>query len=102
MSENFNLLDPAQAIIPPQEKPGSNFIAELWKKIAFHIQADMNPETFDLWLKPLKPLNYEMGKFILQVPSKFYGDWVKQNCQTKIEGALREITNEVCVLEIIV
>jgi chromosomal replication initiator protein len=65
---------------------------DLWSEIASRLKADLKEETFNLWLKPVKPLRWESQLLTLQVPNRFFSDWFKKNCQKTIEEALKGLT----------
>lgn len=64
--------------------------AELWDQVLVALKPDLKDETFDLWLKPLKPLSLESGVFTLRVPNRFFSDWIKAHYQSRIEEILTQ------------
>ncbi|MHB9154755.1 MAG: chromosomal replication initiator protein DnaA [Endomicrobiales bacterium] len=72
---------------------------EIWKKVVENLQSQLVQETFNLWIQPLKPLSFGNGKLVLQVPNKYFSDWLKTHQQEKIETFLSAETNEQITLE---
>lgn len=72
---------------------------ELWKKVVENLQQQLVQESFNLWIQPLKPLSLTGGKFVLQVPNKYFSDWLKTHQQKNIEKMLGEATGEPVTLE---
>jgi chromosomal replication initiator protein len=66
----------------------------IWQKIFDILKNEVQQETFDLWIKPIKPKEMIENVFILQVPNKFYVEWLKKNQKMNIEKLLQEITGK--------
>ncbi|MBI4054806.1 MAG: chromosomal replication initiator protein DnaA [Elusimicrobia bacterium] len=64
----------------------------VWEQVLSSIKNDLNPELFDLWVKPIVPKNLENNLLTLQVPNKFFSDWLKERFQSRIEGLLKNLT----------
>lgn len=75
---------------------------ELWDMICSDLQSEMNIETFELWIKPVKPLSYQNKKLMIEVPNKLFCEWIRTNCQEKIELFLRENFGQESILEILI
>jgi chromosomal replication initiator protein len=65
---------------------------DLWSEVAAQIKSDLKEETFNLWLKPVKALRWESQLLTLQVPNRFFSEWVKKNCQKTVEERLKVLT----------
>jgi len=63
----------------------------LWTGVIERLKPQFKEEIFNLWIKPLRPLRWEDALLTLQVPNRFFSDWVKKNCQGVIENSLREL-----------
>ncbi len=63
---------------------------ELWGEVQAILQSTFKEETFSLWIKPVKAFQWENNLLTLQVPNRFFSDWIRQNCQKQIETALKE------------
>jgi chromosomal replication initiator protein len=66
---------------------------KLWTQALETIRKDINEESFSLWFKPLKPLSYEKDTFLIQVPNKFFSDWLKQHYLEKMESLLTALVD---------
>jgi chromosomal replication initiator protein len=62
--------------------------AELWKMVVENLQGQMVLESFNLWIQPLKPVSFSNGTFVLQVPNKYFSDWLRTHQQSNIEKIL--------------
>jgi len=64
---------------------------ELWDGVQSVLKSQYKDETFNLWVKPLKARRWENNLLTLQVPNRFFSDWVKGNCQPQVETVLRDM-----------
>jgi len=67
---------------------------EIWKGVVDNLRQQMVPELFSLWIAPLKPLSFAHGTFVLQVPNKYFSDWLKTHQEENIRKLLRELATE--------
>jgi chromosomal replication initiator protein len=58
---------------------------ELWKKVVQNLQQQLSPESFNLWVQPLKPLSLNNNVFTVLVPNKYFSDWLKSHQKANIE-----------------
>lgn len=79
-----------------------NLSRDLWDRISVFLKSQMNSETLELWLKPVKPLSYQNQKLTVEVPNKLFADWISEHSQKKIESFLQEIIGKETVLEILI
>src|SRR3954471_14994509 len=54
----------------------------------------MNDESYELWLKPVKPVSFETGCLVVQVPNPFFTEWMRDHYQSQIEKLLQERVGE--------
>ncbi|OQA91308.1 MAG: Chromosomal replication initiator protein DnaA [Elusimicrobia bacterium ADurb.Bin231] len=71
---------------------------ELWEKCLEVIKNEIPESTFDLWVKPAKPIKVENGKLIIEVPNKFFISWFKEHINDKVEKFLSQNTNNEIVM----
>lgn len=72
---------------------------EIWKIVVDNLRQQMLPESFSLWIQPLKPLSINNNKFTLQVPNKYFSDWLKTHQQENIEKIIKEHIQQLVNLE---
>ena len=60
-------------------------VEELWKKVVDNLQQQLVQESFSLWIQPLKPVSLNNDKFVLQVPNKYFSDWLNVHQKDNIE-----------------
>ncbi len=65
---------------------------EVWNQCLVILKEKINQNTFDIWLKPLKLLSINGGHIELEVPNKFFKDWISENYHLSIQQALLQVT----------
>ncbi len=69
-------------------------VENLWEDVLSLLRPQMNDESFDLWLRPIRALGLENGRIVLQVPNAFFADWLRDHYQQRIEELLKERSGE--------
>ena len=59
-------------------------IDEMWQKVVDNINLSVTPETYNLWIAPLKPLCFENDIFTVAVPNVYFSQWVENHQQKNI------------------
>jgi len=63
----------------------------LWDRILASMQAKMNSQTFNTWLRPTQQLSVADGLLHVEVPSVHFADWINKNYMPLIEESAREL-----------
>jgi chromosomal replication initiator protein len=67
---------------------------DVWVKALDAIEGKVGTQTFELWFKPLKLLHLKDQQLILEVPNRFFKEWIDDHYQgmitETIEGLLKE------------
>jgi len=59
----------------------------VWLKALDYIKKDIgNEQTFNIWFKPIKFASVQEDKIILEVPNKFFKDWLLRYMKTLSSG----------------
>jgi chromosomal replication initiator protein len=67
---------------------------ELWQKVLLSIKEKVNPQSFETWIKPIKPASIQDNELKIQVPNRFFQDWIQENYLSLIKTALQEETEK--------
>ena len=67
---------------------------ELWNRCLSALSEKVNQKSFDIWLKPLKALNLKDTILEIEVPNKFFKDWISENYQAVIRDVLHQLTQK--------
>ena len=73
---------------------------EIWNQVLSALSNQLSQKAFDIWIRPLKLLNMRPGLLEMEVPNKFFKDWIAENYQTLIKETLRQITKKSYVLQL--
>lgn len=67
---------------------------DVWVKTLEVIEGKIGAQTFELWFRPLKLLYLKDQQLILEVPNRFFKEWIEDHYQgvitESIEGFLKE------------
>jgi len=66
---------------------------EIWNQCLYAVAQKIGQKSFDIWLKPLKLLSISESLVELEVPNKFFKDWIAENYQPMIKDALLQETH---------
>jgi len=66
----------------------------VWGAISAQIMGALPEQAFHTWFKPIRPLEFKEGTITVQVPSRFYYDWIEGHYSSHIEQALIETIGE--------
>ncbi|HMP29909.1 MAG TPA: DnaA N-terminal domain-containing protein, partial [Saprospiraceae bacterium] len=50
--------------------------ATIWNACLDIIQKNVNPQSFKTWFEPIKAIKYEEDVLTIQVPNKFFYEWI--------------------------
>ncbi|MEW6600131.1 MAG: chromosomal replication initiator protein DnaA [Nitrospirota bacterium] len=69
-------------------------IEETWTKTIEAIGAKVGGQAFDLWFRPLKLVQFQDQNIILEVPNKFFKEWIEDHFPGIISDTLKEFVNK--------
>jgi chromosomal replication initiator protein len=64
-------------------------IEEVWKKAVEVIESEVGTQTFDLWFRPIRPVKLQDTQLILEVPNRFFKEWLDDHYPDLIRETLR-------------
>jgi chromosomal replication initiator protein len=73
---------------------------EIWNKVLALVSEKISEKSFDIWLKPLQLKQMDQNTVEIEVPNKFFKDWVTDNYLVLIREALQQLTNRTYSLNI--
>jgi len=74
---------------------------DLWSSLSLILKSQMDMESYELWLKPVRPISFHNKRLVLEVPNKFFAEWIEQNSREKIVKILKETSGPEAELEIV-
>ncbi|NLI14543.1 chromosomal replication initiator protein DnaA [Pelotomaculum propionicicum] len=66
----------------------------LWEQSLKILEKKLNKNSFDTWLKPLKPLGYHDGTIIIEVPNNFSRGWLSDRYAPLLKNVMQDIINQ--------
>jgi len=75
---------------------------EIWNKVLSDVGEKISQKAFDIWLKPITALNLSESQIELEVPNKFFKDWISENYQNLIRDSLFHLTNQQYAIHFVV
>lgn len=67
---------------------------ELWQKVLRSLKEKVNLQSFETWIKPIKPVSILDNEIKIQVPNRFFQDWIHDNYLSLIKTSLFEETRK--------
>jgi len=65
---------------------------ELWNEALAEIKARIGKQNYDSWIKPARFASRGKNEIVLEVPNKFFRDWLTEHYLKEIENVLTTIT----------
>jgi chromosomal replication initiator protein len=75
---------------------------ELWNKVLADVGEKISQKAYDIWLKPLSLVSVRETEFSLEVPNKFFRDWISENYQNLIKESLFHLTGQQYTIQFII
>lgn len=67
---------------------------KIWQKTQDKLEQVLNPQHFATWIKPITVVGVEDDSINLQVPNKFFLDWIKDNYSTVIHETIMDVCGD--------
>ncbi|HDO22824.1 MAG TPA: chromosomal replication initiator protein DnaA [Nitrospirae bacterium] len=74
-------------------------IEKTWHKGLSLIEEKLGDSIFELWFKPIKAANIKDGVLTLEVPNRFYMEWIQDNYPEIINDAMKKVSNTVFTIK---
>ncbi len=69
-------------------------LAKVWEEILFLIESRMSRQGFDTWFAQSRLVSFDGTKIVIQVPSKFHRDWIREHHADVLHDVIREVTKK--------
>ncbi len=66
----------------------------IWSQCLEDLSAQIPPQSFETWFKPIKALDYSPQELRLEVPSQFFINWVEQHYRPLLQRIVRARAGE--------
>ena len=72
---------------------------DLWPKAIHSLKERVGQQNFDIWIKPIHFISMEGEKVELEVPNRFFKEWINEHYSPLIRDALSFFTQKPCDLQ---
>jgi len=64
----------------------------VWEEILLLIENRISKQGYDTWFSQSKLLSIDGNKLLIEVPSKFHRDWIKEHHGVTLTEVIKEVT----------
>lgn len=65
-----------------------------WKECLGIVKQNVTLMTYNTWFLPIKPVSLEGNTLTIQLPSKFFWEWIEEHYNTLINKTIKEVLGE--------
>lgn len=69
-------------------------LEEAWTKASEAIEHEVGSQTYDLWFRPLKLLTLHDEQIVLEVPNKFFKEWIEDHYPGIISDTIKQFVKK--------
>lgn len=73
-----------------KEKSTTHHSTQVWTKCLDIIRNRVSPQSFNTWFKPIKPVELHGDTLIIQVPNKFFYEWLEEHYIDVLRQAIHQ------------
>ncbi|HMT00008.1 MAG TPA: DnaA N-terminal domain-containing protein, partial [Saprospiraceae bacterium] len=66
----------------------------IWNNCLDIVRKNVNPQSYRTWFEPIKPVKVQAGVLTIQVPNKFFYEWLEENFVEVLSLALKKEMGE--------
>jgi len=67
---------------------------ELWNQALIEVRQRIGQQNYETWIKPIRFASRSKGEINLEVPNKFFRDWLTEHYLIQIEDVLSSLAND--------
>ncbi len=75
---------------------------ELWEGALRHLRETLGKQNFETWIKPIRVQESDGGEIALEVPNRFFRDWLVEHYLTPIQETLSALAHQSVKLSVTV
>lgn len=72
---------------------------DLWPKVIDSLKERVGQQNFDIWIKPIYFISREGERVELEVPNRFFKEWINEHYALYIKDAISLFTHSSCQLQ---
>ena len=66
----------------------------VWANLSEEVQSLISKQTFATWFEPIRPIGLDEKSLTLEVPSKFYYEWIDRHYREMLLSKLKTATGK--------
>jgi chromosomal replication initiator protein len=74
------------------------FMDNIWSKVIDSLREKVGQQNFDIWIKPIQFISTEGENVRLEVPNRFFKDWIHEHYTAHIQEAVSQFMGMPCQL----
>jgi chromosomal replication initiator protein len=67
---------------------------DIWDKLKSTLKDQLNPQSFNVWFAPTKALSIENNTLNIEVPNKFFKDWLEEHYREVVSRTLNALAGQ--------
>ena len=75
--------------------------ADVWSQVKVILAEEISPSNLDIWLGEVALQSLRDGEALLEVPNRYYGDWILDNYQAPLARAFGRVLGRPAVVRVI-
>ena len=75
---------------------------DMWQEVLNHLEQQLGTQNFETWIKPLKVKREQPGYITLEVPNKFFRDWLIEHFLVTIQDTLANLLHQAVTVSVII
>ncbi|MCF8061068.1 MAG: chromosomal replication initiator protein DnaA [Deltaproteobacteria bacterium] len=64
---------------------------ETWRRITSRFSSSLRPDDFETWISPIRLTSLEADLAVIEVPNRFFADWIKERYLPDLRIAFKEV-----------
>lgn len=64
---------------------------DLWERVLLRLEEKVGKSSMELWFKPIKLIEYNEDFIILEVPNRFFKEWIEDNYMGHLSETFSEV-----------
>jgi len=69
-------------------------MAELWQEVLAHLKDQLGKQNYETWIQPIAFVSRDKSCVYLNVPNKFFRDWLTEHYLTRLEEVLSKTAQQ--------
>ena len=71
----------------------------IWIKAINSLKERIGQQNFDIWIKPISFLSMDGESVQLEVPNRFFKEWINEHFSSQIQDVITDLTQKGCYLQ---